>query len=1146
MTPGRRDCGGDFPDFRKNSPAMVTCILPTYNRRSFLPLAIEYFRRQDYAERELVIIDDGEDNVQDLIPEDPQIRYFRLDRRHSVGAKRNMACGRAAGDIIIHWDDDDWVADWRISYQASQLIENGAQICGLDRILYYQPSKNLAWEYRYPEKPARPWVGGNTLCYRKSFWQRHPFPDIDVGEDARFVECARHGEVVQLANCNFIVAMIHQTNVSRKVTTGSYWKPREPSEVRDLMGRGAVAPELPSEPPSPESIRRQALVAAARGIGDILRVTPLVAVLSRLGYAVDLLLKPDYPPVCVLLEGRPEIRQIFLETQHPPANYDLAVFTLWSAGQTDSVRAARKLVFPRSEWLRKGDTHCIAQIAAELGWRGELPSPFAAHSERRFDLPPGTVALHPGCKPDWPWKKWHGFDDLANLLPNVVIVGTEADLRNNDTYFPREFRWPEHSRNYAGKLSLTDTAALLSQCSAVVSNDSGMMHLGVALGVPTLGIFGITSPQREIMRAPNLTVVTKGLTCETACRARPFGQRDCEHHLKCLKTLTAEEVLDRLPKTVVRKTQAQKETVMSEIAIAYHGHVFDASGYGQAARAYIHALHAAGVEISVTDLSAHERQIKDPLVESLVGKPLREDFHLFHGIPAVWAQKAFRLHNAIAMTVWETDSMPTQWRNTLNHVLEVWLPCDFNTAVFQPKLAKPVFKLPHAVLPPRADPGYTEPRFRVRPTDFVFYSIFEWQDRKSPSCQLQAYLKAFPSDGEHILILKTNPGATKDAQAALVEARRTTGSQARVEICCEAWSEAEVELLQRRGDCYVSLHRGEGWGYPLFEAACAGKPVVATAYSGPLEYLSAEAHQLVSYKLTSVNQRFAFYHPGMRWAEPDLDDAVRRLQWVYENRQAARESARANASGIRQRHSLEAIGAAAKARLHELLRRASPVRSRKPFTTVRTAPPQPVPGDWYDADYFDNGIKSNWRNGYEWKTFQKLFEDTAAFLTSMFPRASSYLDAGCAKGFLVKALRDRKIDAWGFDCSPWAIGHAVPGTEAFLQVGVAESVAPGKHFDMTLAFDMLSQLTEPQALEFLTHARTWTSAGFFAVISLSQAPEGRDLSHVSLHSRDWWNQLFLKAGWRQDPLHAALESACQRHSLPAKMGWEIFLYAPGL
>src|SRR5262249_14599087 len=158
-----------------------------------------------------------------------------------------------------------------------------------------------------------------------------------------------------------------------------------------------------------------------------------------------------------------------------------------------------------------------------------------------------------------------------------------------------------HVRNFVGALSLADTAALLSQCSALVANDSGMMHLGAALGVPTLGIFGITSTTREHSRAPTLFPITKGLPCEPACREDAWGRQDCEHHLRCLKTLTAPEVLTRLEaitgprparKPIPRITQ---EVRVQKLGLAYHGHVFDTSGYGNAARAYIHALHEAGI-----------------------------------------------------------------------------------------------------------------------------------------------------------------------------------------------------------------------------------------------------------------------------------------------------------------------------------------------------------------------------------------------------------------------------------------------------------------------------------------------------------------------------------------------------------------------
>jgi glycosyltransferase involved in cell wall biosynthesis len=76
--------------------------MPTYNRRRFVPEAIRLFLAQDYPAKELIVVDDGEDNVADLIPNHPQIRYLCLDRRHSLGAKRNIACEAARGDIIAH------------------------------------------------------------------------------------------------------------------------------------------------------------------------------------------------------------------------------------------------------------------------------------------------------------------------------------------------------------------------------------------------------------------------------------------------------------------------------------------------------------------------------------------------------------------------------------------------------------------------------------------------------------------------------------------------------------------------------------------------------------------------------------------------------------------------------------------------------------------------------------------------------------------------------------------------------------------------------------------------------------------------------------------------------------------------------------
>src|SRR6516165_9725230 len=95
---------------------LVSCIMPTHNRRPFVPRAIAYFLRQDYPNKELVILDDGDDSVDDLIPAVPQVRYVRLPQRLPLGAKRNECVCQARGDLILHWDDDDWMAPHRIRY----------------------------------------------------------------------------------------------------------------------------------------------------------------------------------------------------------------------------------------------------------------------------------------------------------------------------------------------------------------------------------------------------------------------------------------------------------------------------------------------------------------------------------------------------------------------------------------------------------------------------------------------------------------------------------------------------------------------------------------------------------------------------------------------------------------------------------------------------------------------------------------------------------------------------------------------------------------------------------------------------------------------------------------------------------------------
>jgi ADP-heptose:LPS heptosyltransferase/SAM-dependent methyltransferase len=552
--------------------------MPTANRRAFVPGAIGRFLAQDYDNAELIILDDGDDAVGDLAPNDSRVRYIRAPRFKTLGGKRNAAVEAAGGEIILHWDDDDWYAPDRIRAQVEALLESDADLCGLDRPLFVDTTGRSAWRYVYPPGGA-PWVHGATFCYRRELWRSRRFDNIQIGEDTRFAAAVAPDRLCRMGEAKIFVGLIHPGNTSRKNLGDPRWRAHDLAEVRGLTGPGWPAAESrPVPPPRPEA--GSALVAAACGLGDILRVTPLIRALALMGHKVDVVLAPDNPATAELLRGAPEINDLHVVADSTRGHaaplpeevrgrtYAFAGFTRWAAPLAGQVKARQAMHFQPGQWFKDGDTACVAALAAAAGWSGPLPAPFAMTSGRRFDLPPGTVGLHPGCKPDWPWKRWHGFAELAARVDNVVIVGTASDRDTAATYFKTPFAWPAHARDFTGALSLRDTAALISQCAAMVANDSGLMHLAVALGVPTVGVFGITSPAREAMASPHMHALSKGLACESACRQQAWGRRDCSAHLECLKSLTADEVLDRLAEVAPDVAEVRRRPHTPPAAVA--------------------------------------------------------------------------------------------------------------------------------------------------------------------------------------------------------------------------------------------------------------------------------------------------------------------------------------------------------------------------------------------------------------------------------------------------------------------------------------------------------------------------------------------------------------------------------------------------
>ncbi|MBO0795687.1 MAG: glycosyltransferase family 2 protein, partial [Ktedonobacteraceae bacterium] len=214
---------------------LVSCIMPTCNRRAFISQAIRYFLRQDYPHKELIIVDDGSDATGDLVPVDDRIHYIHLSEKSTIGAKRNLACEHCRGEIIAHWDDDDWHAPSRLRYQVEALLRAGVDMCGINTMYFYDTRTGLAWRYSYPAG-QRMWLSGSTLCYRRSFWTNHRFENLNVGEDTRFVWKGQPERLTRLADAKFHVGIIHGQNVSPKRTHGPYWQSCQVEEIRQILG----------------------------------------------------------------------------------------------------------------------------------------------------------------------------------------------------------------------------------------------------------------------------------------------------------------------------------------------------------------------------------------------------------------------------------------------------------------------------------------------------------------------------------------------------------------------------------------------------------------------------------------------------------------------------------------------------------------------------------------------------------------------------------------------------------------------------------------------------------------------------------------------------------------------------------------------
>lgn len=355
------------------------------------------------------------------------------------------------------------------------------------------------------------------------------------------------------------------------------------------------------------------------------------------------------------------------------------------------------------------------------------------------------------------------------------------------------------------------------------------------------------------------------------------------------------------------------------------GYLHAESGVGEGARSTVRAALAAGIPVSTIDFRTG---CPSRMAERLPDGVPTGELHsvtLVHvnmdEVPAVFLELGrdfFERHYTIAFWNWELPELPARWAPHALVFHEIWTPSSFVQGAVSRIAHVPIQVLPFCVEVPTTLPA-TRRDLGLPGRGFVFLTMFDAlsiAERKNPLAAWEAFRRAVAAAGvEACLVVKVvNTGSGHPVLERLREEARRSPALILLE---QSLDRPGVTALMAACDCFVSLHRSEGFGLPLLEAMAHGKPVIATGWSGNLEFMTEGNSLLVQYLLQSLRENWGPYERGQTWAEPDLDHAASCMQRLMRDPDFARRIGARAREETRSAFSPAAVGVRIRARLRE-------------------------------------------------------------------------------------------------------------------------------------------------------------------------------------------------------------------------------------
>lgn len=353
------------------------------------------------------------------------------------------------------------------------------------------------------------------------------------------------------------------------------------------------------------------------------------------------------------------------------------------------------------------------------------------------------------------------------------------------------------------------------------------------------------------------------------------------------------------------------------------------SGLGAAARACVQAFKAAQIPVEILNLeTTWGRNDEDGGTQ--VTDRARGDINVIHFNPDVIIENLSRFgleqfagRYNIGYFVWETSQASAAHRLGVGLVDEVWVPTEYCREIYQKVTDRPIVVVRTPV--PRIDGlGWASRRaFGIPDGPFTFVYTFDGASRftrKNPIAAVAAFRRAFAAGEDVRLILKTqNTDHLHPADDRMyAEIRRQAREDRRIVVIDESFTSNEVHGLIAVCDCYVSLHRAEGFGYGMAEAMKLRVPVIATGYSGNADFTTEETAYPVRHRLIPVTkEEFVYDEGGQEWAEPDVEHAAERMREVMSDPHRQARVDRAYGL-VATQYSEDAVGRTYRERIEEI------------------------------------------------------------------------------------------------------------------------------------------------------------------------------------------------------------------------------------